>query len=60
MCCATDENESHAIDRYATEAITCMKCETVQVCTVVHNISSVGEHELVCAHCRYHLSARSL
>ncbi|TYZ66354.1 hypothetical protein PybrP1_006951 [[Pythium] brassicae (nom. inval.)] len=25
-----DENESHAIDRYATEAITCMKCETVQ------------------------------
>uniref|UniRef100_K3WU11 RING finger and CHY zinc finger domain-containing protein 1 n=1 Tax=Globisporangium ultimum (strain ATCC 200006 / CBS 805.95 / DAOM BR144) TaxID=431595 RepID=K3WU11_GLOUD len=25
-----DENESHAIDRYATENILCMKCETVQ------------------------------
>lgn len=37
-----DENESHAIDRYATETISCMKCETTQVQS--HEVLSVDAY----------------
>lgn len=33
MCASEDDNESHAFDRYVTEQISCMACQTVQVRT---------------------------